>query len=318
MSEERFSQRRRRLLRAVGGATVVGATAGCNMLAQSGDNQFEQEVHEKIETVAQQKANFLRNWNGGNLRTARTYARQPTVQGDAPATINQYFIAERRGNAWGSGTDSPHLYLVDKNSGDVLATTNAMTNNVTDIEESLLEPVRNAGPGVQRISAYSATGNDGQVEIAYVTNVDREDGRDLVLIHTVPVADVSGSLNGGGVFADADAQGVTMVVDYSDRIIFEQYNHADQYLETYPNKDVLSNARVLGDSTPGSDVAGPTGGPLDKHDESYQLGDREYVVGYSNVPPVAGTGGDGGAGGGDNPDWTVLLHINTDDAYGRS
>jgi len=278
--------------------------------------EFQNEVNEKFETLAQQEANSLRDWNANNIETIRLYSRQPVVQGGTPEEISQYFRAERDGNQWGTQRGSPHLYLVDKNSGDVLSTTNSLVNNINQINESLMDPIQNAGGTITRAPAYVNTDMDGgQVEIAYVTNVDRDSGPDRTLVFTVPVASVAGSLGGGGVFAESDSQGVALVVNGQSQIVFEQYNNREQYLKPYPDESALENARNLQESVAGSEVSGPGEGALGDVD-IYELSGRDYVVGYSRVPPAAGTGG-GGAGSGDNPDWVVMIHINTVDAYGE-
>jgi methyl-accepting chemotaxis protein len=92
-------------------------------------------------------------------------------------------------------------------------------------------------------------------------------------------------------------------VEGDERVLFEQYGNDDILYRQYDEDNgVPATARSRGPAEPGTTVSGPAGGILSRHESTYELADREYAVGYAQVP---GT------------DWVVMIHSNTQAAYGE-
>jgi methyl-accepting chemotaxis protein len=276
--------------------------------------EFEEEVNEKFATLAQQNSNALRDWNANNIDTLQTYARSPAVNSGSPSDVSQFLQTEKRlRRDWGGTSGTPHLHVVDTSDGTIVSSTSGLYTGQTaaDLNQTLNNAVAtlNSGSGTVRTDAFRENVAD-EVQIGYATVLP--DRPNQVLIYTVPVRDYGTSLSSGGVFGESGTRGVAMVVDGNGRIIFEQYNNEDQFLRAYPDNGVLETLSRedsdIGPGTPGSMVAGPTGGALAENDDTYDLAGKEYVVGVGEVGPVQGR---------EAPGWTVLIHTNTQDAYGE-
>ena len=272
--------------------------------------EFQEEVDQKFSTLAKQQAEALRDWNDNNIQTLDTFSRLPVMRNGNTSEVRSYLLYERRQRETWGGPGSPNLHYVDKQSGEILTSTNNGGRYVGSTAEDLAPVVAQAvneiqsGQETRRTAAFDGTSVEPDVvKIAYVSTIPDQSNR--VLVYTVPSQDYAQSLSSGGVFSESGSAGVAMVVDEQNRVIFEQYGNRSQYLRPYPNNgvyDAATDNETGGPDTSNASVAGPANGDVLASDSVYGLAGKEYVVGYSQVQ---GT------------EWVVTIHTNTESAYGE-
>ncbi|MCU4717057.1 methyl-accepting chemotaxis protein [Halapricum hydrolyticum] len=301
---------------------VLGLTVGAVGVVGSEQlkSEFQDEVDEKLATLATQHATELADWNRTNFGTVRIYARSPAVRDGSVPTISNYLQQEQQKRLPQGGDSPPFLHYVNTTTGEITASSDSRFVNDTSLEaidSGLSAGVERVRPSLGdfsiqtvRTEAFNSTflREEGTVRVGYVSTVPGDP--DHVLVYTVPVKTFTGNLRGqtavDGASNGSATTGVTMVtskLDGDERVLFEQYGNDDMLYRQYDEGNgIPATARSQGPANPGSSVAGPASGILSRHESTYELANREYAVGYAQVP---GTG------------WVVMIHSNTKAAYGE-
>jgi methyl-accepting chemotaxis protein len=301
---------------------VLGVTVGAVGVIGSEQlkSEFQEEVDEKMATLASQHATELADWNRTNFETVRIYARSPALTDGSVPTISNYLQQEQRERLPRGGDSPPFLHYVNTTTGEIRASSDGRFVNDTslaEIDPGLADGVERVRSSLNNFSiqtvrtdAFNSTflSEEGTVRVGYVSTIPQDP--DHVLVYTVPVKTFTGNLQGRIALEESAngsaTTGVTMVtseVDGGERVLFEQYGNDDMLYRLYDEGNgIPATARSQGPANPGATISGPASGILSRHESIYELADREYAVGYAQVP---GT------------DWVVMIHSNTQAAYGE-
>jgi methyl-accepting chemotaxis protein len=261
---------------------TVGAVQGA--VTAYTQQEVKQQANDKYETLAMQDATNLELWVEENERAVRLLSdREAFVRGNVSGIQTEM---TRIGPDL--GPDLRALHYVDLERRTILASTNE--DVVTAGEDRDLPPWFGASIPRDRVyvsDVYTAVSTPhGRVEdiqvVAFVIRITEQPSRALVL--TASVAEYSTTFQGPG------AAGFTVVVDGDREIVFDEFNQfvGERYAATAETERALRRA---GGGAWGTVETPPIEG----------LASSPQVVGYA---PVPGT------------DWTVLIHVPREQAYG--